>query len=170
MLPDLLSSQQIAQLKAETARLAAQDANDVEGLDTYAAVRLFVDRAKSVDPDFEITRLNAAAVVEIANAVVERRAGESAGDAHLIAVRGEVHVSTAPEFSERLNDAIAGGKTAAQQALRGTVDPMFLGYTLGKLVIIELRDEWLRADPTRSLRMRAPPPAPSGSSPSSAAC
>ena len=26
---------------------------------------------------------------------------------HLIAVRGEVHVSTAPEFSERLNDAIA---------------------------------------------------------------
>jgi anti-sigma B factor antagonist len=30
---------------------------------------------------------------------------------HLIAVRGEVHVSTAPEFSERLNDAITGGKT-----------------------------------------------------------
>jgi anti-sigma B factor antagonist len=30
---------------------------------------------------------------------------------HLIAVRGEVHVSTAPEFSERLNDAIAKGKT-----------------------------------------------------------
>ena len=33
------------------------------------------------------------------------------GSTHLIAVRGEVHVSTAPEFSERLNDAIAGGKT-----------------------------------------------------------
>ena len=30
---------------------------------------------------------------------------------HLIAVRGEVHVSTAPEFSERLNEAIATGKT-----------------------------------------------------------
>jgi anti-sigma B factor antagonist len=30
---------------------------------------------------------------------------------HLIAVQGEVHVSTAPEFSERLNDAIARGKT-----------------------------------------------------------
>ena len=30
---------------------------------------------------------------------------------HLIAVTGEVHVSTAPEFSERLNDAIATGKT-----------------------------------------------------------
>ncbi|HWT93345.1 MAG TPA: STAS domain-containing protein [Solirubrobacteraceae bacterium] len=32
-------------------------------------------------------------------------------DTHLIAVRGEVHVSTAPEFSDRLNDAIATGKT-----------------------------------------------------------
>ena len=30
---------------------------------------------------------------------------------HLIAVVGEVHVSTAPEFSERLNEAIADGKT-----------------------------------------------------------
>jgi anti-sigma B factor antagonist len=37
---------------------------------------------------------------------------ESLDDAtHLIAVRGEVHVSTAPEFSERLNEAIATGKT-----------------------------------------------------------
>jgi anti-sigma B factor antagonist len=32
-------------------------------------------------------------------------------ETHLIAVRGEVHVSTAPEFSERLNEAIATGKT-----------------------------------------------------------
>jgi len=31
---------------------------------------------------------------------------------HVINVRGEIHVSTAPEFSERLNQAIAGGKTA----------------------------------------------------------
>jgi anti-sigma B factor antagonist len=30
---------------------------------------------------------------------------------HLIAVQGEVHVSTAPEFSERLNEAIANGNT-----------------------------------------------------------
>ena len=30
---------------------------------------------------------------------------------HLVAVRGEIHVSTAPEFSERLNDAIANGAT-----------------------------------------------------------
>jgi anti-sigma B factor antagonist len=31
---------------------------------------------------------------------------------HVINVRGEIHVSTAPEFSERLNEAIARGKTA----------------------------------------------------------
>ena len=29
---------------------------------------------------------------------------------HVIAVSGEIHVSTAPEFSERLNDAIAAGQ------------------------------------------------------------
>jgi anti-sigma B factor antagonist len=31
---------------------------------------------------------------------------------HVINVRGEIHVSTAPEFSVRLNEAIAHGKTA----------------------------------------------------------
>jgi len=31
---------------------------------------------------------------------------------HVIAVSGEIHVSTAPEFSVRLNDAIERGKTA----------------------------------------------------------
>jgi anti-sigma B factor antagonist len=30
----------------------------------------------------------------------------------VVTVRGEIHVSTAPEFSERLNAAIAEGKTA----------------------------------------------------------
>jgi uncharacterized protein (DUF885 family) len=49
-------------------------------------------------------------------------------------------------------EAFADPKTAAQQALRGTVDPMFLGYTLGKLVIMELRTDWMRANPGASLR------------------
>lgn len=31
---------------------------------------------------------------------------------HVICVSGEIHVSTAPEFSRRLNEAIADGKTA----------------------------------------------------------
>jgi uncharacterized protein (DUF885 family) len=32
---------------------------------------------------------------------------------------------------------------ARQQAVRGTFDPMYLGYTLGKLMILELREDWL---------------------------
>ncbi|KIG12624.1 hypothetical protein DB30_01189 [Enhygromyxa salina] len=32
---------------------------------------------------------------------------------------------------------------ARQQAVRGTFDPMYLGYTLGKLMILDLREAWL---------------------------
>jgi uncharacterized protein (DUF885 family) len=48
--------------------------------------------------------------------------------------------------------AFADPKTATQQAMRGTVDPMFLGYTLGKLAIMELRADWQKANPGKSLR------------------
>jgi uncharacterized protein (DUF885 family) len=33
--------------------------------------------------------------------------------------------------------------TARQQAARGTFDPAYLNYTLGKLMIMKLRDDWL---------------------------
>ena len=54
---------------------------------------------------------------------------------HLIAVRGEVHVSTAPEFSERLNDAIAGGKTAVVIDMTGVefIDSTGLSVLLNAL-------------------------------------
>ena len=48
--------------------------------------------------------------------------------------------------------AYADPANAKQQAMRGTVDPMFLGYTLGKLIILELRADWQRANPGKSLR------------------
>jgi uncharacterized protein (DUF885 family) len=32
--------------------------------------------------------------------------------------------------------------SARQQAVRGTFDPMYLGYTLGKLIVLKLRDDW----------------------------
>lgn len=51
-----------------------------------------------------------------------------------------------------VEQAFTDPKTAGQQAMRGTVDPMFLGYTLGKLVIVELRDDWMRANPGKTLR------------------
>jgi anti-sigma B factor antagonist len=36
----------------------------------------------------------------------------SAEGAHIIRVRGEIHVSTAPEFAQRLSSAVDSGKTA----------------------------------------------------------
>jgi uncharacterized protein (DUF885 family) len=51
-----------------------------------------------------------------------------------------------------ITEAYTDPKTAAQQAMRGTLDPMFLGYTLGKLVILELRADWMRANPAKTLR------------------
>ena len=54
---------------------------------------------------------------------------------HLIAVRGEVHVSTAPEFSERLNEAIAGGKTSVVIDMTGVdfIDSTGLSVLLNAL-------------------------------------
>jgi uncharacterized protein (DUF885 family) len=41
---------------------------------------------------------------------------------------------------------------ARQQAVRGTFDPMYLSYTLGKLTIRTLRTDWMKANPGKSLR------------------
>ena len=59
-----------------------------------------------------------------------------------------------PEEATKLfvEQGFADPGNAKQQALRGTVDPMFLGYTLGKLIILELRADWQRANPGKSLR------------------
>lgn len=48
------------------------------------------------------------------------------------------------EESEKLfiEEAYQSEGTALQQAARGTYDPAYLNYTLGKLMIRELRDDW----------------------------
>lgn len=48
------------------------------------------------------------------------------------------------EESERMfiEEAYQGEGTALQQAARGTYDPAYLNYTLGKLMIRELREDW----------------------------
>ncbi len=43
--------------------------------------------------------------------------------------------------------ALADSGNARQQALRGTYDPGYLAYTLGKLMIRKLRADWLAANP-----------------------
>jgi uncharacterized protein (DUF885 family) len=46
--------------------------------------------------------------------------------------------------SERLfrEEGFQDAATAKQQAARGTFDPAYLNYTLGKLLIRQLRDDW----------------------------
>ena len=48
--------------------------------------------------------------------------------------------------SERLfrEEAYADAGSARQQALRGAYDPAYLNYTMGKLMIRKLRDDWTR--------------------------
>jgi hypothetical protein len=46
--------------------------------------------------------------------------------------------------------AFADAGNARQQALRGTYDPGYLAYTLGKLMIRKLRTDWLAANPDAS--------------------
>ena len=65
-------------------------------------------------------------------------------------VRG-MSVDRAAGLFEEL--AFADPATARQQAERGAFDPMFLAYTLGKLAVRKLRDDWrAQVGPHRSLR------------------
>ena len=58
------------------------------------------------------------------------------------------------EQCERLfrESALTDPGNARQQALRGTYDPAYLNYTLGKLMILRLRKDWLAANPKATLR------------------
>ena len=44
-----------------------------------------------------------------------------------------------------LESAFLDPGNARQQALRGTYDPAYLNYTLGKLMIMKMRDDWVAA-------------------------
>jgi hypothetical protein len=50
-----------------------------------------------------------------------------------------------------LEKAFADPKTAHQQAVRGTFDPGYLNYTLGKLMILKLRADWQKTHPGAAL-------------------
>ena len=60
---------------------------------------------------------------------------ESRDGAHVINVRGEIHVTSAPAFSTRLTDAIESGKTAIVLDLSGVefIDSTGLGVLLNAL-------------------------------------
>jgi Bacterial protein of unknown function (DUF885) len=58
------------------------------------------------------------------------------------------------EESEKMfrEQAFADAGNARQQALRGTYDPGYLAYTLGKLMIRKLRADWIAAHPGATLQ------------------
>lgn len=58
------------------------------------------------------------------------------------------------EESEKMfrETAFADAGNARQQAVRGTYDPGYLAYTLGKLMIRKLRTDWVAANPGASAR------------------
>jgi hypothetical protein len=59
-----------------------------------------------------------------------------------------------PAESEEMfrRQAFADAGNARQQAARGTYDPGYLAYTLGKLMIRKLRTDWLAAHPGADMR------------------
>ena len=64
---------------------------------------------------------------------------ESSGaGAHIIRVRGEIHVSTAPEFAQRLAAAIESGKTAVVLDMAGVefIDSTGLSVLLNGLRLV----------------------------------
>jgi len=66
-------------------------------------------------------------------------AEESSGDgAHVICVSGEIHVSTAPEFAQRLSSAIDSGKTAIVLDMSGVefIDSTGLSVLLNGLRLV----------------------------------
>lgn len=60
------------------------------------------------------------------------------GGAHVIRVRGEIHVSTAPEFTQRLTAAIESGKTAIVLDMSGVefIDSTGLSVLLNGLRLV----------------------------------
>jgi hypothetical protein len=63
---------------------------------------------------------------------------------------GDMTVDDAQAMFEEKGYADRGN--ARQQAVRGTFDPMYVSYTLGKLMILKLREDWRRKHPRGTLR------------------
>jgi hypothetical protein len=69
----------------------------------------------------------------------------------LVAIGMHTQGMTVDEATAMFADkAFADPQNARQQALRGTADPMYLSYTLGKLAIMKLRADWQAAQPGRT--------------------
>ncbi len=70
----------------------------------------------------------------------------------VVALGEHAHGMTVEQATKLFQDkAFVDPGNARQQAVRGTFDPMFLSYTLGKVMIQKLRDTWLAQNPGAKL-------------------
>jgi uncharacterized protein (DUF885 family) len=61
----------------------------------------------------------------------------------VVAIGEHAHGMTVDQATKLFQErAFADPGNARQQAVRGTFDPMFLSYTVGKLMIMKLREDW----------------------------
>jgi uncharacterized protein (DUF885 family) len=99
-----------------------------EGWAHYAEEMMFDAGAGGADPRTRLGMLKEALLrnVRFVVAIGEHAHGMSVEDATKL-------------FQER---AFADPGNARQQAVRGTFDPMYLSYTVGKLMIMKLREDW----------------------------
>ncbi|MEM1230246.1 MAG: DUF885 domain-containing protein [Pseudomonadota bacterium] len=72
---------------------------------------------------------------------------------YLSAIGMHTEGMTQEESEQRfLTQALLDPGNARQQAARGTYDPGYLSYTLGKLQILKLREDWFAAHPDGTLK------------------
>jgi uncharacterized protein (DUF885 family) len=102
----------------------------VEGWAHYAEQMMHQEGAGGDDPKRTVGQLTSALLrnVRFLSAIGLHTGG--------MKVRDSIAMFEAQAFAER--------PTARQQAVRGTFDPGYLNYTLGKLMIRKLRDDWSR--------------------------
>ena len=108
-----------------------------EGWAHYAEEMMFQEGLGDFAPEYQIGQL--------LNALLR--------NARLLSAIG-LHSRTmsVAESEELFIKAHQARATARQQAARGTFDPAYLNYTLGKLLILEMRDEWRAKNPRETLQ------------------
>ncbi len=99
-----------------------------EGWAHYAEEMMWEEGFGGGDPEVHIGQLS--------NALLRNARFLSAIDMH---ARGVTQEQSEKFFRE---EGLQDAATAKQQAARGTFDPAYLNYTLGKLLIRQLRDDW----------------------------
>ena len=105
---------------------------------THYSEEMMLHEALDDDPEL--------AIGELQNALL--------GDVRVLSSLGLHAAGMSIEASEQLfrEKAFSDAENARQEALRGTFDPGYLFYTVGKLMIMKLRDDWLAIHPGSSLR------------------